>query len=310
VAAEVSFSVVIPVYNGERTVGRAIQSVLEQSHPALEVIVVNDGSTDGTGDVLSAFGDRIRVLNMPNRGVSAARNTGVESARGDWLAFLDADDWYFPDRLKCHADLIASEPEIDFVTGDFEYRSDDGRLLGRSMERTALGRSLCAGAAENPWAILERDDFGEFVESHFGDTHTLSLPRTTFRKLEGYSTAYRVCEDVHLLVRLCAVSRRAGVICRPLAVYLIRPDSATRTDRIEAQRETVRAMESLERTLTGSPPMIREGVRRGLRHARLDLAYALLRERHRMAAVSAVLPLLRSGPMVTAVRDVLSVVRG
>src|ERR1051325_2823539 len=131
-----TISVVIPVYNGADTIARAIKSVLEQTYSPLECIVVDDGSTDDTGKVVASFGARVGYLRQANAGVSAARNAGVSRARGDWLAFLDADDWYYPDRLRWHANWIARDPSLDFLTGDYEYRQPDGGLISRSMPIT------------------------------------------------------------------------------------------------------------------------------------------------------------------------------
>jgi glycosyltransferase involved in cell wall biosynthesis len=95
-----SISVVIPVFNGERFIGRAITSVLNQSRRAHEVIVVNDGSTDCTLDVLKGFGESISVISQENAGRSIARNRGINVATGDYVAFLDADDAFLPDHLE------------------------------------------------------------------------------------------------------------------------------------------------------------------------------------------------------------------
>ncbi|HVC12783.1 MAG TPA: glycosyltransferase family A protein, partial [Burkholderiales bacterium] len=105
-----SFSVVIPVYNGAGTIGRSIESVLAQTYPASELIIVDDGSTDDTARVVASFGRRVVSLPQANAGVSAARNNGAQRAAGEWLAFLDADDWYYPDRLRWHAEWIARDP--------------------------------------------------------------------------------------------------------------------------------------------------------------------------------------------------------
>src|SRR5437868_527193 len=93
------FTVIIAVYNGARTIHRAIEPVLAQSLPPYALIVVDDGSTDGTATVVKAFSAAVKYRYQPNAGVSAARNAGAAAANGEWLAFLDADDWYYPDRL-------------------------------------------------------------------------------------------------------------------------------------------------------------------------------------------------------------------
>src|SRR5690242_13806787 len=92
-------SVVIPTFNRARCVANAVDSVLVQTFKDCEVIVVDDGSTDATAEVLKGYGNRVRVIQQSNRGVSAARNAGIRSARGEWIAFLDSDDIWNPDKL-------------------------------------------------------------------------------------------------------------------------------------------------------------------------------------------------------------------
>ncbi|MBE3604183.1 glycosyltransferase family 2 protein, partial [bacterium] len=93
-------SAVIPVYNGAATIARAVASVLAQRYDgAVETIVVDDGSTDSTRAILAGFGDHIRTIHQPNRGPAAARNVGARLAAGEYLAFLDADDEWMPEKL-------------------------------------------------------------------------------------------------------------------------------------------------------------------------------------------------------------------
>ncbi len=173
--------------------------------------MVDDGSTDRTATVASAYADRVHYVYQPNAGVSAARNYGARIASGDWLAFLDVDDWYYPDRLRLHAEWIAKDQMLDFLTGDQEYRRPDNTLIRRSMSSTVAGRRLLARANGQDRVLMSQDDLADFVEDHFGDTPTLSLPRQTFLDLGGYPTGFRVCEDVNLLIRLVARSQRIGV---------------------------------------------------------------------------------------------------
>lgn len=149
-SAKLNISAVIPAFNREQTIGRAIESVLAQSRPPKELIVVDDGSTDDTFEKASAFNGIVRVIKQKNSGASAARNRGVYESDGDWIAFLDSDDYWNPDHLArvCTAikatngeagvyftDLLRPPNESSFMQwslsgyvcdGEFEFR-DDGR---------------------------------------------------------------------------------------------------------------------------------------------------------------------------------------
>ncbi len=303
------FSVIIPVFNGESFIARAIESVLTQTFPAEEILVIDDGSTDRTAEVVARYGTRVRSIRQTNRGVSVARNMGAQVAQGDWLTFLDADDWYFPDRLRMHANLLSAHPALDFLTGDYEYRNSREGFLGRSLERHASGRYMLAKASGAEATTMESSEFEDFVADHFGDMHTLTVPRSLFLKLGGYPEGFKVCEDVYFLVRLVAVSRQAGVVCRPLGVYVIHDSSATRKDPLQAQRENVRTLLDLKRQEGNFPRAVRRGFRRLLARARADLGYALTRQGDKKAAVRAVMPALWECPGARSARVLASIMR-
>src|SRR3569832_959081 len=272
-----AFSVIIAVYNGDATLSRAIDSVLMQSYLPHEAIVVDDGSSDGTAEIAKGDGDRGRFLRQHIAGVAAARNAGVQAATGDWRAFRDADDWYYPDRLRLHAEWICEDGALDFLTGDYDYVADNGRILSRTMETQEAGRLMLAKANGAPRIVMSFEVFVPFVSAHFGDTLTISVPRKRFIEAGGYPTGYKVCEDVFLLTKLCAASRRIGVICTPLAAYVIHEKSATRKDALAAQSENVRTLVALKQVSAHFPPAIRRGVVKRLSSARLNLGYALVR---------------------------------
>lgn len=303
------FSVIIPVYNAASTLARAIESVLKQTWPAHQIIVVDDGSQDHSASIAEAFGDTVTLIRQPNAGVSAARNAGARAASGDWLAFLDADDWYYPDRLKLHAEWIASDTTLDFLTGDYEYRDENDVLLGTSMVQHESGRMMLA--KRNARVLLDApSEVRAFVADHFGDTHTLSVPLATFIALGGYPAGYKVCEDVHFLIRLVAKSHRIGVVCTPLAVYSIHEGSATRRNPVAAQQENVRTLRDLATLTKTLPEPVRSGVQHRMQNARYNLACALTKNGQRYNAVKAILPSLVTQPSRRSLRDVLSVIRG
>jgi len=308
--ANPKFSVIIPAYNSAATLTRAVESVLAQSWPADEIIVIDDGSTDDTLLVAREFGDQVRVIHQSNAGVSVARNRGADVATGDWLAFLDADDWYYPDRLRWHAEWIARDGSLDFLTGDYEYRREDGCLTGTSMAMHPSGQAMLDKADGAMQVVMELQEIEAFVAEHFGDMHTLSVPRKIFQALGGYPPGFKVCEDVHFLTRLCAVSSRVGVICRPLAVYLIHGSSATRSDPLKAQEYNLQTLLDLKNLAGGFPAPVARGVMARLRTGRLNLGYALVRSGMRREAIAAVLPSLVETPGLTSFRNVLSMLKG
>ena len=105
-------SCVVPAYNAERYVARALESVLEQSRPPDEIIVVDDGSTDGTAAVLESYGSRLRVVHQENSGPAAARNRGIRMATGEIICFQDADDEWHRDKLAKQLVLLEARPEV------------------------------------------------------------------------------------------------------------------------------------------------------------------------------------------------------
>ena len=121
-------SALIPTYNRRKFVPRAIESILAQTVPVDEIIVVDDGSTDGTAEEIgSRFGERVRVIRQENQGVSAARRRGVLEANGEWIAFLDSDDEWTTDRNRIMREAIGNIPvEVAWIMGDTQYVTDAG----------------------------------------------------------------------------------------------------------------------------------------------------------------------------------------
>ena len=115
-------SVVIPVYNGAQTIRRAIDSALAQSWKDREVIVVDDGSTDGTLTLLEGYGNRIRAIHQSHCGVAFARNAAIEQSKGDYVAFLDADDEWLPEKLEVQLSMLRSMPDVGVLGGGTEWK--------------------------------------------------------------------------------------------------------------------------------------------------------------------------------------------
>lgn len=145
-----TISVIIPTYNRARCVIKAIDSALAQSHPASEIVVVDDGSTDDTESLLQSYRGRIRYVYQENQGVSAARNTGIRHANGEWVAFLDSDDVWYPEKLKVQIDALRSLPGVIAHTANIYLPRPDGRRI-TSFEAGGVPLTAAAGVIERPY---------------------------------------------------------------------------------------------------------------------------------------------------------------
>lgn len=149
-------TVIIPVYNRARLVKRAVESVLAQTRPPERVIIVDDGSTDNPAALMRDLGSdgRLRIITQENRGVAAARNTGIEASKTDWLAFLDSDDWWLPDKLdrqmawhSANPDYLISQTDEIWIRNGRRvnpkkyHQKRQGDIFGVSLERCLISPS-------------------------------------------------------------------------------------------------------------------------------------------------------------------------
>ena len=139
-------SVVIPVFNGAAFVPTAIDHVLAQTYRPLQIVVVDDGSTDNTSEVLTRYGDQIELVRQKNRGVGHARNTGIAASQGEYVAFLDQDDWWRPDKIARQVTSFECDPALGLVhTGVayFDQRSQDYTRPLNPLARPELLQGEC-----------------------------------------------------------------------------------------------------------------------------------------------------------------------
>ena len=198
-------SVVVPVKNGRSYIGEAISSALSQGDVVREVIVIDDGSTDGTADLVTAIHDpRVRLLRdrAGRQGVSAARNDGVRHASGAWIMFLDADDRLIPGAVAALMERV--EPGVAAVYGDYERIDAEGRQAGR--------RNLVRRGRRKPDGdVLERLLGGNFIVNG----GVMLVRKADVDALGGFDETLRYCEDWHLW---CRLATRGRFVYRPVHV--------------------------------------------------------------------------------------------
>ncbi len=139
-------SVIIPVHNGEAYLSEALASVFAQTSPAHEIIIVDDGSTDSSPEILRSFGDRLSVVRQENQGVAAARNVGLGLASGDAIAFLDQDDLWPEDRNRAMVEILAKDPVIDVVAGLVEIRDERRANPNTGENLETMRREMLVGS--------------------------------------------------------------------------------------------------------------------------------------------------------------------
>ena len=170
--AQRDVSVVIPSYNRRGLIGQALDSVLNQTHPPMQIIVVDDGSTDDTSSFVAASYPSVDLIVQNNRGVSAARNTGIVACRGTWVAFLDSDDSWLPTKLDRQLDIMAENPEHRLCHTE-EIWIRNGRRVNQMKKHKKSGgwifeRCLALCCISPSSALIRRDvfdDIGMFDES-------------------------------------------------------------------------------------------------------------------------------------------------
>jgi glycosyltransferase involved in cell wall biosynthesis len=168
-------SVIIPTYNRAHLIGQSIESVLNQTYRAVEVIVVDDGSSDNTKDVVTKYGDRVRYIYQKNAGPSAARNNGVNNSSAEFIGFLDSDDVYLPTKLEKQVTYLNNHPDIDVVLCHWSFVGEDRVTIVEEVSEVPADDMLKRILLTGIWGyfppnvpLLRRSSFvkaGGFIES-------------------------------------------------------------------------------------------------------------------------------------------------
>lgn len=222
-------SVVMPVYNAEQTVVEAIESILVQSFQDFELILVNDGSTDGTAAILEryAMDPRIRIHEQSNQGVTKSLNAGIALARGKYIARADADDFSDRRRLEIQHDFLERNPEVVLVASDFEKLYPDGKTKRIELppDHASLARQLFVANNIMHGSVMFRRD--------------------AFRQAGGYAEEWRHLEDFELWFRMLRLGRFAS-IPQPLSTLRVYEGSVSA---LHEREQTVGRLKVLVREL-------------------------------------------------------------
>ncbi len=251
---KLSVSVVIPAYNAQETLARAVDSVLAQTAPVHEIIIVDDGCTDATAEVAKSYeGHALRLLRCENRrGAAAARNLGVAVAEGCWIAFLDADDEWLPKKLEKQLAAISANPDVSFVFCASKEFSPEGLSLGDTF------RGWPVTAGNEAWKAL--------LACNFVATPTVLAPRKLLRQLGGFDETLRVAEDQDMWIRL-ALAGPLAYVPETLVRVHVRPGSLSSW---RFGDQTAVTMPMVERHLAASQDRLTWWEGRAIRGARFQ----------------------------------------
>lgn len=218
-------SVIVPAYNCAAYLGAALDSIFAQEYPRLEVIVVDDGSSDGTVAVAQRYGARVRLISQSNAGPAAARNRGLASARGTFIAFLDGDDLWLEGKLLQQARYLLSHPEASVVYGHFyrwESRADGSFVAATEFDARAGDENIDPELSGWIYHRLLIDSEVHII--------TAMIRATVIEEIGMFDETLKIGEDYGFWLR---VSRRFEFhkLARPLALYRIHGANTTATPR-------------------------------------------------------------------------------
>lgn len=229
-------SVVVPTFNCARFANEAISSVLAQDYPNLELIVVDDGSTDGTLERLPRQEARVQILRQENAGPAAARNRGAAAARGEFLAFLDCDDVWLPGKLAAQVQHLLHHPEVGLVHGLVrDWYPDKTGAYPPFSNFTSPNDPVTLVAGDSGWV------YPEILLDFVLCTSTVVLRRELFERVGGFDESYRIGEDYDLWLRLARITP-FHKLDMPCTLY--RKHGANVTSRPPEQNYAYRALTS------------------------------------------------------------------
>jgi GT2 family glycosyltransferase len=230
-------SILIPCYNAERWVAEAIQSALDQTHEDKEIIVVDDGSTDGSLEIIQSFGDQIKWETGPNQGGNVTRNRLLELSTGEWLQYLDADDYLLPEKVSAQLEEARDPSSYDLLwsPGIYEYWNEDGTV--RQEPQTLHD--------EDPWVAL--------IRWRLPQTGASLWRSSKVKSVGGWKPDQPRCQEHELYLRLLQHDARFKFCPSALSVYRQWSlDTVCRRDPLSTTRTRMQVVENAESILQSS----------------------------------------------------------
>jgi glycosyltransferase involved in cell wall biosynthesis len=237
-------SIIIPTYNRAHTIERAIDSVLSQDYPSIEILVVDDGSKDNTGDrILQRYPDkrRIRYIRQENGGVCSARNHGIREARGEFIAMLDSDDYWLPGKLRLQVSIMDAHPELSMVWSDMDAVNPDGEIIYNRYLRTMYSAYSYFPQSKDLFSreLTTNDGFTYFIGDltwpmalgNLIHTSTILARAQRLQQAGWYDQAYHPAEDQDYYFRVCKTGPVALVDTVTLHYCIGAEDAATGSSR-------------------------------------------------------------------------------
>ncbi len=224
------FSVIVPVFNGASFIREAIESVFSQTIQDFEIIVVDDGSTDQSKEIVERMNVAVKYLYQSNNGAAAARNKGVEVSQGEYIAFLDQDDRWYPSKLEMQWRMLEANSESEIVYAEMDVIDANGSVIAKSY--------LQNGAAQ--WSALFAMAIPKFPNP-FPYPSTVMMPRSTFEKYGMYDPIFRRnnCEDIELWARIVKAGGRFVFCKEPLAQYRLHAQQGGKNEEMWRQNWSV-----------------------------------------------------------------------
>ena len=258
-------SIVVPAYNCGAFIAETIDSALDQTYKDFEIIVVDDGSTDNTSEVLQGYGDKIKYVYQENSGITVTRNRGVSLSLGEYIAFLDHDDLFYPAKLEKQVALLEHNPKLGMVYCDADIIDSEGRKMGCIFGVPGMGKAPARGHV-----------FVNMVQKTLCNPTMTMIPRRVFEEFGGFAP-YRYAQDFDLWLKI-AYHYPIDYLPEVLCVYRVHPRMAGRSLLREyTYTDPIEIMTYWLERLDVSEDALRKVVRRRRSQSKNTYAYALMR---------------------------------